>query len=68
MPSVRRLDTQEDCRRALAHLYRLLERDEIDVVKAKALCYLAMSISAVLRDHALEARLAELESRLKGPV
>lgn len=62
MPSMRRLKTQEDCRRALAQVYRELEADRIDPAKARVMIYCALSISQVISGQPLEDRIQKLES------
>lgn len=62
MPSERRMKSQDDVRLALAQIYRDLDADRLDVQKAKALCYIALSLSQVLSEHDLEARIAVLEN------
>lgn len=62
MPSVRRLKTADDVRRTLADLYRKLERDEIDVQKARAAVYLLATLASVIQSSDLEKRLEALEA------
>lgn len=64
MAKVRRFDSQDDCRRALANVYRAVEADQMDSSKARVLAYIALSISGILKDCDLEARIAELEKFL----
>ncbi|GLH67313.1 hypothetical protein [Geothrix edaphica] len=60
--AVRSLKTQEDIRRALAHVYRELEADRVDPGKARVLIYCALSLSQVLGEHDLEKRVEALET------
>lgn len=64
MAKVRRFDSQDDCRRALANIYRAVEADQMDSSKARVLCYIALSISGVIKDCDIEGRIAELEKFL----
>lgn len=66
MPSVRRLKSAGDIRVELARLYRLIERDEIDVGKGRALVYLLATLSSHLKTTDLEARIEALESANNG--
>lgn len=58
----RQLKTQDDIRRALAHVYREVESDRMEPAKARVLVYCALSLSTVLSEHELEARIAALEA------
>lgn len=60
----RPLKTQDDIRRALAHVYRELEADRVDPGKARVLIYCALSLSQVLGEHELEKRVEALETNL----
>lgn len=62
MARQRSLSTQDDIRRALAKVYRDLDADRLDPVKARVLIYCALTLSTVLRDTALEDRIAALEA------
>jgi len=62
MPAVRRLKTQEDCRKALASIYRNLEENQVDPTKARVMIYCALSISQILAGQPLEDRIQKLES------
>ena len=62
----RSLKTQSDVKRALAWVWRELEADRMPVSKAKALIYGALSLSSVMTEHDLEARLEALENGTKG--
>ncbi len=62
MARQRSLNSQDDIRRALANVYRRLESDELDPQKGRVLIYCALSLSNVLRDSDLEARLEALEN------
>jgi dihydropteroate synthase len=66
MPSLRRFKTQDDCRRAIATVYRELEKDQMDPGKARVLIYAALSISQILSEHDMEARVEALELRIKS--
>jgi hypothetical protein len=61
--AVRRLDSQDDIRRALAHVYREVEADRMPVQKGRALIYAALAISQVITETDLEARIAALEAQ-----
>lgn len=61
MASERRLKTQEDCRRALAWVFREVEKDRMEPGKGRALTYVALSISGILAEHDLEKRIKDLE-------
>ena len=58
----RSLKSQADVKRALAWVWRELESDRMEVPKAKALIYGALSLSSVMTEHDLEARLEALEN------
>jgi hypothetical protein len=60
--ATRSLKTQDDIARALAHVYRELDADRVDPVKARALVYCALSLSQVLGEHDLEKRVEALEA------
>lgn len=62
MARQRSLSTQDDIRRALAKVYRDLDSDRLDPAKARVLIYCGLSLSSVLRDTALEDRIAALEA------
>jgi hypothetical protein len=64
MPSERRLKTQENCRSAIAWIFRELEKDRMDAGKARVLIYAALSISGILSEHDLEKRVEALETNL----
>jgi len=61
----RQFKTQEDCRRALANVYRSVERDEMEPVKARVLIYAALTISGILAEHDLEQRIKALEESIR---
>ena len=63
--AARSLKNQSDISRALAHIYREVDADRMDVAKARALIYCALSLSTVLSEHALEARIAAPETQAK---
>jgi hypothetical protein len=60
--ATRSLKTQSDISRALAHVYREVDADRIEPAKARVLIYCALSLSQVLTEHDLEARLVALET------
>ena len=60
--ATRSLKTQNDIARALAHVYRELDADRLAPAKGRALIYCALSLSSVLTEHDLEARLVALET------
>lgn len=62
MPSTRRLKTQENCRAAIAWVFRQVEADKIDPAKARVLIYAALSISGIISEHELEQRVEALET------
>lgn len=68
MPAIRRLKSQEDCRRAIAWVFRQVEANAIDPPKGRVLIYAALSISSILTDHDFEARMKALEERQSQPV
>jgi len=61
--AARSLKTQSDISRALAYVYREVDGDRMDVAKARALIYCALSLSTVLSEHDLEARILALETQ-----
>lgn len=65
--AVRSLKTQEDIRRALAHVYRELEADRVEPGKARVQIYCALSLSQVLGEHELEKRVEALEANVTNP-
>lgn len=66
MPSQRRLKNQEDCRRAIAWVFRELSEDRIRPDKGRVLIYAALSISGILSEHEMESRIQALETRFRG--
>jgi len=64
MPSERRLKNQENCRQAIAWVFRELEKDRMEAGKARVLIYAALSISGILADHDIETRIELLERRV----
>ena len=60
----RRLSTQDHCRQALAWLWREVESDRMDVQKARTLCHICLSLSGILSDHDIEARIVQLETAM----
>ena len=61
--AARTLKAQSDISRALAHVYREVDGDRMDVAKARTLIYCALSLSSVLSEHDLEARILALETQ-----
>ncbi len=59
--AARTLKTQSDISRALAHVYREVDGGRMDLAKARTLIYCALSLSSVLSEHDLEARIVALE-------
>ena len=57
----RRLKSQDNCRQAIAWVFRELEQDRMDAAKARVLIYAALSISGILSDHDVEQRIQALE-------
>ncbi len=62
MPSQRRLKTQDNCRTAIAWVFREVEGERMDPTRARVLIYAALSISSIISEHDLEARLVALET------
>ena len=62
----RSLKTQGDVKRALAWVFREIDADKMPVPKGKALVYTLMSLSSVMTEHDLEARLNALEVQQQG--
>ncbi len=62
MPSQRRLKTQDNCRVAIAWVFREVEAERMDAGRARVLIYAALSISSILSEHDLEKRLEALET------
>lgn len=65
MPSQRRLKTQENLRAAIGWVFREVAADRMKVDKGRVLIYAALSISSILSEHEIEARIVALESRAK---
>ena len=65
--ATRSLKTQSDIARALAHVYRELDGDRLEPAKARVLIYCALSLSQVLSEHDIEARLVALEAAAARP-
>jgi predicted NAD/FAD-dependent oxidoreductase len=61
MPSQRRLKTQENCRATLAWIFREVEKDKMVPTKARVLIYAALSISGIISETDIEARIKALE-------
>ena len=61
--AARTLKTQSDISHALAHVYREVSADRMDATKARTLIYCALSLSSVLSEHDLEARILALETQ-----
>jgi uncharacterized protein (DUF2225 family) len=64
MPSERRLKNQENCRQAIAWVFRELEKDRMEAGKARVLIYAALSISGILAEHDVEQRIKALEESI----
>lgn len=62
MSKGRRLASQDNCRQAIAWVFRQVESDQLDPVKARVLIYAALSISGILSEAELEARITALEN------
>jgi len=62
----RSLKTQGDVKRALAWVFREMDAEKMPVPKGKALVYTLMSLSSVMTEHDLEARLEALEVQQQG--
>ena len=60
--AVRSLKSQADVQRALAWLWREIEATRIPVDRGRCLIYCALSLSQVLSEHDLEARVKTLEA------
>ena len=60
--ALRQLKTQADIARALAWVWREIEADRMDEKKGRTLIYGALSLSTVLSEHDLEARITALEN------
>lgn len=58
--------TQDDCRKAIAWVFRQVEANQLEVAKGRTLIYAALSISQILSEHDLERRLAVLEAAAQG--
>jgi hypothetical protein len=58
----RQLKSQGDVRRTLAWVFRQIESDEMPVLKGRVLIYALMSLSSVMSEHELEARIQALET------
>jgi len=70
MPAVRRFKTQDNCRQAIAWVFRELEADRIKPEKARVMIYAALSVSGILEvvaESHFEERIAALESRFGCP-
>ena len=63
MPSQTRLKTQDNCRQAIAWVFRELKADRMRPDKARVLVYCALSISTILSEHDIEERITALETR-----
>jgi len=64
MATRRALNTQTDLARALASIYRAVDSNKMPESRARVLIYAVVSLSAVLKDSDLEARICALEERL----
>jgi len=54
----------EDVRVELAKVYRAVRTGRLAMDEAKGLCYLLVSLGSVVKDGALEQRIAALEEEL----
>ena len=61
--AARSLKTQSDISRALAYVYREVDGNRMPPNKARVLIYCALSLSTVLSQHDLEARVLALETQ-----
>lgn len=66
MTAVRRFKTLEDCRKALAAFLRAIEKGTMDPTVGRTLIYGCNTLSTIIRDGDIEARLEALESATKG--
>ena len=64
MATERRLKSQEDCRRALAWVFRQVEKDIMAPAKGRVLIYAALTISGILAEHDIESRIEAIEHRM----
>ncbi len=64
MPKVRRLATQDNCRQAIAWVFREVEAKKMEPTMARVLIYAALSISGILAEHEIEKRLQALEATI----
>jgi hypothetical protein len=64
MATERRFKTQEDARRALAWVFREVEKDRMEPSKGRVLTYIALSISGILAEHDIEQRIQALEEAI----
>lgn len=62
MPAVRRLRTVEDVKIALAGFIRAIEKGKLDHQTGRCLIYGCATLTSIMRDHDLEARLDALEA------
>lgn len=60
--AARQFKSQEDCRRAIAFIFREVESAKMPVDRGRCLIYAALSISGILSDNDLERRVTELET------
>ena len=61
---VKSLTTIDDLGTEMRHVYRLVRREEMDMVRGKGLIYILGQIVSVTRDSDLEKRIEELEAQL----
>jgi len=65
-PSKRRLKSLEDTRRFLSDIINALNRDDLELNKAKGLGYLCQILAKVIEGDSIESRVAALEEALKN--
>ncbi|MGV7235780.1 MAG: hypothetical protein ACQ9ET_05910 [Nitrosomonadaceae bacterium] len=61
---VKSLTTIDDLGTEMRRVYRLVRREEMDMVRGKGLIYILGQIVSVTRDSDLEKRIEELEAQL----
>jgi hypothetical protein len=61
----RRFNTGQDCRRYLASVINRVEAGELDAAKAGRLAYITNILVRVIETSDIEARLEQLEARIK---
>jgi len=65
-PSKRRLKSLEDTRRFVSAIINALNRDDLELNKAKGLGYLCQILAKVIEGDSIESRVAALEEALKN--